>query len=391
MELQEGYKLTEAGIIPEEWEAKTLSELGTWKGGGTPSKSKEDYWNGNIPWVSPKDFKGIHISETEDRITAKAIAESSTTLIKKDSILIVTRSGILRNYVPIAKNSVDVAINQDLNALTVNESYNSEFVFQSLRTFARQIKDGTVKVGTTVESVDFGALKKIHIPMPLLSTEQQAIAEALSDVDSLIASLKQLIIKQRNIKQGAIQQLLTGNKRLTGFTDVWQEKKIGDIAPLQRGFDLPSRELRNGNYPVVYSNGILNRHVTYKAKAPGVITGRSGTIGKVIFVEEDYFPHNTTLWVTDFKGNDPKYIYYLYAFLKLERFSTGSGVPTLNRNDVHAYSISIPGTNIEQNAIAQTLSDMDEGIEKLEEQYDKYEAIKQGMMQKLLTGKTRLI
>jgi type I restriction enzyme S subunit len=391
MELQEGYKLTEAGIIPEEWEIKPLNELGTWKGGGTPSKNKEDYWNGNIPWVSPKDFKGIHILETEDRITAKAIAESSTTLIKKNSILIVTRSGILRNYVPIAKNSVDVAINQDLKALTVSESYDSEFVFQSLRAFARQIKDGTVKVGTTVESIDFGALKKVQIPIPLLPTEQQAVAEALSDVDSLIASLKQLIIKKRNIKQGAIQQLLTGNKRLTGFTDEWHEKKIGDIAPLQRGFDLPGRELRNGNYPVVYSNGILNRHVTYKAKAPGVVTGRSGTIGKVIFVEEDYFPHNTTLWVTDFKGNDPKYIYYLYAFLKLERFSTGSGVPTLNRNDVHAYSISIPRTNAEQKAIAQTLSDMDEGIEKLEEQYDKYEAIKQGMMQDLLTGKTRLI
>jgi type I restriction enzyme S subunit len=140
----------------------------------------------------------------------------------------------------------------------------------------------------------------------------------------------------------------------------------------------------------VYSNGILNRHSTYKAKAPGVITGRSGTIGKVTFIEEDYFPHNTTLWVTDFKGNNPKFIYYLYLFLKLERFSTGSGVPTLNRNDVHANSISIPPTSREQKAIAQILSDMDAEIEKLEQQREKYKAVKQGMMQELLTGKTRL-
>jgi type I restriction enzyme, S subunit len=91
----------------------------------------------------------------------------------------------------------------------------------------------------------------------------------------------------------------------------WNVKKVGNVAPLQRGFDLPTPQLKSGSYPVVYSNGVLNYHNKAMAKAPGVVTGRSGTIGKVNYIEDDYWPHNTTLWVTDFKGNNPKYIYYL--------------------------------------------------------------------------------
>lgn len=160
----------------------------------------------------------------------------------------------------------------------------------------------------------------------------------------------------------------------------WVVKKIENIAPLQRGFDLPANELKNGNYPVVYSNGINNYHCIFKVKAPGVVTGRSGTIGKVTFVEKDYFPHNTSLWVTNFKGNDPKFIYYLYLKIKLERFGTGSGVPTLNRNDVHSVKIPLPPLP-EQQAIASALSDVDALITALELLITKMRNIKKGAMQ----------
>ena len=85
----------------------------------------------------------------------------------------------------------------------------------------------------------------------------------------------------------------------------------------------------------------MNYHDEYKAKGPGVVTGRSGTIGKVTYVESDYWPHNTSLWVTDFKGNNPKYVYYVYKYIGLSKYASGSGVPTLNRNDVHVCVISI--------------------------------------------------
>ena len=125
-------------------------------------------------------------------------------------------------------------------------------------------------------------------------------------------------------------------------------------------------------------------------KGPGVVTGRSGTIGKVHFIEKDYWPHNTALWVTSFCGNNPKFIYYFYTHIDLTRFLSGSGVPTLNRNDVHQYLASYPPLP-EQRAIATVLSDMDAEIAALECRRDKTRAIKQGMMQQLLTGRVRLV
>ena len=113
------------------------------------------------------------------------------------------------------------------------------------------------------------------------------------------------------------------------------------------------------------SNGVMNYHCKFMVKAPGVITGRFGTIGNVHYVSENYWPHNTALWVTDFIDSHPKYIYYLYKFLKIDRFGTGSGVPTLNRNDVHVLKVSIPKLE-EQTAIATTLSDIDTEISHLE-------------------------
>jgi len=167
----------------------------------------------------------------------------------------------------------------------------------------------------------------------------------------------------------------------------WEVKRLNEIAPLQRGFDLPNKELQKGIYPVVCSNGIVNYHNKFQTKAPGIITGRSGTIGKVTFVEDDYWPHNTTLWVTDFKGNNPKYIYYLYLSIKLERFATGSGVPTLNRNDVHSFCVPLPPTKAEQTAIATALSDADALIQSMEKLIAKKRLIKQGAMQELLKPK----
>ncbi|TVU80273.1 restriction endonuclease subunit S [Pseudoalteromonas neustonica] len=170
----------------------------------------------------------------------------------------------------------------------------------------------------------------------------------------------------------------------------WSNTNIGDFAPLQRGFDLPNRDRIDGNYPVVYSNGVMNFHNTYQVKGPGVITGRSGTIGKVHYVNEDYWPHNTALWVKQFNNAIPKYVYYLYTYIGFDRFSSGSGVPTLNRNDAHSFAITVPTKKEEQSAIANALSDVDALLTELENLIGKKQAIKTATMQQLLTGKTRL-
>src|SRR5699024_8347770 len=143
-----------------------------------------------------------------------------------------------------------------------------------------------------------------------------------------------------------------------------------------------------GSYPIGYSNGVLRTHIEYKVKGPGVFTGRSGTIGKVHYVEENYWPHNTTLWVTNFKNNYPKFIYFLYKNMKFERFDAGSGVPTLNRNDIHALKRYIPDYN-EQKKIVLFLNQLEAKVEKQKEKIELLKEQKKGYMQKIFNRELR--
>ena len=175
--------------------------------------------------------------------------------------------------------------------------------------------------------------------------------------------------------------------RFPEFTGEWQCKAIEKVAPLQRGFDLPTQNLVEGIYPVIYSNGILQHHDKYKCEAPGLITGRSGTIGKFTYIDSGfYWPHNTSLWVTDFCGNCPKFIYYLYQTVHIEQFSTGSGVPTLNRNDVHRYKTSVPTAIVEQEKIAKFLSILDERIVTQNKIIEKLQSLIKGLNDNIHKG-----
>ena len=260
------------------------------------------------------------------------------------------------------------------------------FLFYSLehKDITRYISSGTRSKLTR------GELVRIKVALTKSISEQRHIGDTLGDVDDLIAALERSITERQAIKQGTMQELLRGRTRLPGFDGPWDEGPLKLFLPLQRGFDLPTSEVTSGPHPVVYSNGVSRTHAVAMAKGPGVITGRSGTIGKVHFVSEDYWPHNTTLWVTSFARVDPKFAYYFLTHLGLKRFASGSGVPTFNRNDAHGFMVSVPSKRAEQVAIAEVLTDADREIESLGRTLAKAQDIKQGMMQELLTGRTRL-
>lgn len=170
----------------------------------------------------------------------------------------------------------------------------------------------------------------------------------------------------------------------------WEVKRLGEVAPFQRGFDLPTSQIHHGNVPVVYSNGIGNFHNRAMCMGPGLVTGRSGTIGEFTYIEEGpYWPHNTTLWVTHFSSCDPLFAFYKFKTIEFANFSTGTGVPTLNRNNIHQHLIALPPLP-EQHRIAAALSDVDELIGALGKLIEKKRNIKTGTMQQLLTGKRRL-
>ena len=139
-------------------------------------------------------------------------------------------------------------------------------------------------------------------------------------------------------------------------------RRFEDFVTLQRGFDLPKTEMRDGPFPVVGSTSVIGYHNDFKVEPPGVVTGRSGSLGTVQLVREPYWPHNTSLWVRDFKGNDPRFVYYRLQELDLARFNAGAGVPTLNRNHLDSLEVDVPPLPV-QLRVAGILSAYDDLIE----------------------------
>ncbi|WP_305805370.1 restriction endonuclease subunit S [Stenotrophomonas sp. YIM B06876] len=142
----------------------------------------------------------------------------------------------------------------------------------------------------------------------------------------------------------------------------WVQGTLGDLITLQRGFDITKAAQSEGPYPVVSSGGIASFHDQFMAKGPGVVIGRKGTLGTAFFIPEDYWPHDTTLWVKDFKRNDEKFIYYLLKSIPLERLDSGSANPTLNRNYAHLLKVAAPRPAV-QEKISAVLSTLDAKID----------------------------
>lgn len=169
----------------------------------------------------------------------------------------------------------------------------------------------------------------------------------------------------------------------------WRACDITDLCSFQRGFDITEATRTAGDVPVYSSSGLSYFHSEAKLDPPAVVTGRKGILGKVFYIEERCWPHDTTLWVKDFRGNDPSFVYWFLVYFRLERFDASTSVPTLNRNNLVNIPILLPPL-AEQRAIAAALSDVDALLAKLDALLAKKRDLKQAAMQQLLTGKQRL-
>ena len=234
----------------------------------------------------------------------------------------------------------------------------------------------------------FDKLQKSEIWMPNVD-EQRIIGQQFDQLDSLITLHQRKYDKLVVCKKSMLEKMFPKDGesvpeiRFAGFTDPWEQRKLGEVAPLQRGFDLPVNQMTPGPYPVVMSNGIGGWHSKYMVKGPGVVTGRSGTIGSLHYIEQNFWPHNTSLWVTSFNGNEPRFIYWLYASIGLERFGSGSGVPTLNRNDVHDLRVGFPCDVAEQRRIGTFFSRLDSLITLHQRKLELLRNIKKSLLDKM--------
>ena len=197
-----------------EWGVKSLADMGTWRGGMTPSMQNPAYWDGgDFPWISSGDVKVSRLADTSQHVTSLAVRHCAAVVVPADSIVLVTRSGILRKYLPVALVQKPMAINQDIKALIPNEAVSAEFLLHAINGYGGAILASCLKAGTTVESVEFTWLKAFVIPLPP-RVEQTAIAAVLSDMDAELSALEARRDKTRALKQGMMQELLTGKTRL---------------------------------------------------------------------------------------------------------------------------------------------------------------------------------
>lgn len=216
---------------------------------------------------------------------------------------------------------------------------------------------GSKSGAAAVPGVNRNDLHRLPIRCPDVA-EQRRIASILSAYDDLIENNTRRIVileemARRIYEEWFVRFRFPGHEQvrmveseLGLIPEGWGVVRLDDVLVLQRGFDLPRQDRTEGDYPIISATGASGTHKEFRAKGPGVVTGRSGSLGTVMFVEGDYWPLNTTLWVKEFKVGSPLYAFYLLSSIDLAGFNSGAAVPTLNRNDVHGLPVLKPTTEV---------------------------------------------
>lgn len=405
------FKPSEVGPIPEEWEVKALGEVGVFSKGLGVSRSESN--SGALPCVRYGEIYtdyNDYIKEFRSFISEKVAAGAK--LMSPGDILFAgsgeTKEEIGKTVAFLG--GVDRAYcGGDILILSPSRGYDSKFlgyVCNSQPIVAQKASRGQ---GDAVVHIRSGSLAEVVIPVPP-RPEQEKIAEALSDVDALLAAMTKLIEKKHAIKQGAMQQLLTGKKRLAGFTGKWVEKRLGDVVEINPSLEsvIPEKFVYV-DLESVAGGRLLERKLVLRERAPSRAQRRF-VQGDILFQTVRPYQRNNLLVGFDAANYVASTGYavirgralcscseFIYHIIHVDDFvngvldrCTGTSYPAINPGKLAEIIVRIPEAVAEQRAIASVLSDMDAEIAALEAKRAKYESIKQGMMQELLTGKTRL-
>lgn len=382
----EGFKMTEIGPLPEEWKIMSLGNLVEILDKLRIPVKEEDRKkqqkiypycgaNGIIDFVESFIFEGEYLLLAEDGGHWDKFEQSS--YIMSGKFWVNNHAHVLR-----AKDNLTTNI----------------FLMYMLN-----CQDLSIYVGGDARGkVNQGILKSIRVPLPPLP-EQKQIAFVLSTIQKAIEKTEAVINATKELKKSMMKHLFTygpvsveeAENVVLKETDIglmpeeWDVVRLGDVVTLQRGNDLPKRNRKKGSFPVVGSNGIVDYHSKCVASGPGVLVGRSGSAGRVTWIEGSYWPLNTALWVKDFHGNDRRFCYYLLDYSGLEKYAEGVSVPTLNRNSVHPVQISIPSLSVQQE-ISGSLFAIDQKIETEQIRKKALEELFRTLLHSLMTGKIRV-
>lgn len=393
MELMPGYKRSSSGVIPEDWKSTAIATLveqtspicyGVVQVG--------QYTEGGVPIVAIKYVKEISYAPLHR--TAPNLEQPYTrSRVKGGDVLISIKGTIGR--VGIVPKGFEGNISRELARLRISNGTCAEYVAHQLEANTTQDRIMRSVVGTTRLEFSIAVLRQFEIPIPPTEIEQQAISKVLNDVDDLLEGLSCLIAKKSDLKQAAMQQLLTGTTRLPGFNGEWEEKSLGEIATISKGTQLKSSETDPDGQIPHYNGGMNPSSFTVRFNTPAntiAISEGGNSCGFVQFIAEPFWCGGHCYAVSPKSiAND-----FLFHALKSQQNSimglrVGSGLPNVQKTALGLFKLKFPKDSSEQVAIASVLSDMDAEISDLEIRRKKTRVLKQAMMEELLTGKTRLI
>ena len=413
-----GYERTEVGVIPEDWQSATVRTIASSKrnaivGGpfGSDLVSK-DYAPSGVPVIRGQNMNGQWVSGDFVFVTPTKAKALEANLASRDDVVFTQRGTLGQVSLVPSKPFSAYLLSQSQMKLSVDPTVADPlFVFYFFTSFAQQksFDDRTVQTG--VPHINLGILSEMPVRLPPLP-EQRAIVTVLSDVDELIGSLEAQIAKKRAIKQAAMQELLTGRTRQPGFQGEWETVAVGDIADIKNGgtprTGAPS--YWGGRIPWCVPTDITasqakylvatNRNITSKGLAScgatllpagALLLCSRATIGEVKIASMPVATNQGFKSLVCGESVEHEFLYYRLLTLKKRMIglATGSTFLEIGKRDVANIHIDIPPF-LEQQAIATVLSDMDAEIAALDHRLNKTRAIKQGLMQQLLTGSIRL-
>jgi len=388
MEVKQGYKKTEIGIIPEDWEVVHIGNLFEFKNGLNKEKQ---YFGKGTPIVNYMDVyknNGLYANGIQGKVTLSR-QEIKNYEVKKGDVFF-TRTSETVDEIGVSSVMLEDVKDTVFSGFILRARPKNNSLFDNYKKYCfstQQVrKEITNKSTYTTRALTNGRLlSQVKIPLPSYK-EQTAIATALSDTDALIESLEKLIAKKRLIKQGAMQELLKPKEG-------WEVKRLGEIAEIKKGEQLNRANLNDNDiYPVINGGVLPSGYTNIRNQLADTIVISEGgnSCGYVNLIKTDFWQggHCYSLETKIYKD----FLFHLLKYQEKEIMSlrVGSGLPNIQRNRLTEFQVYLP-KHEDQVLIAAILSDMNKEIEALEAKLDKYRKIKVGMMQQLLTGKIRLV
>jgi len=390
MEVMPGYKHTEVGVVPDDWEVRSLGEVAKVTSG---KRLPLGYFVRDevtpYPYIRVTDMRpgGVDASDIKYVPEAAYPPISKYRIFKDDLFISVAGTLGIVGGIPDELDGANLTENANrISAITCHKDY-------LLHVMLSPVVQGVIESEQTVGAQPKLALMRIRnfsIPLPPTAAEQRVIATALSNVDALLDSLDRLIAKKRNLKQAAMQQLLTGQTRLPGFSGDWEIKPLCDVLRVRHGKSQHGITAQDGKFPILASGGEIGRTNAYIYDQPSVLIGRKGTIDAPRYMDTPFWTVDTLFFTEITKEAYAKFVFYKFLMIQWRNYNEASGVPSLNARTIERVKVNIPPFP-EQTAIADLLTGMDSELEVLEQRRNKTAALKEGMMQELLSGRTRLV